>query len=340
MPPETSLLAAAAFALAACAHADDGPGAVRVMTLNMDEGTGYERLLGATTPFEFVAAVAATFQDIEATRPSERAMTLADEIVARQPDLVGLQEASMVRTGAPPASAVASDLLESLLDELAARGERYRVVAIGDRLDAEAPSLLGFDVRLTTRDAILARERGDLVISNARGSTYAVNLRVPTPVGPITLPRGWLAVDVQAHHGAFTFVSTHLDTVAPIQSAQMAELMQITAALPLPLVLSGDFNSVADSPSDPTHGTYQQAIDAGFVDGWSAPTPGDAGYTCCQDPALTNAASMLDQRIDWILVRRLRVANISLVGNRPDDRTPSGLWPSDHAGLVATVTSH
>ncbi|MEU6069315.1 MULTISPECIES: hypothetical protein [Streptomyces] len=29
--------------------------------------------------------------------------------------------------------------------------------------------------------------------------------------------------------------------------------------------------------------------------------------------------------------------NIHLVGNEQSDRTPSGLWPSDHAGIVATL---
>jgi len=331
------LLTVAAFALDACARADDGSGAVRVMTQNMDEGTGYQRLLGASTPFEFVSAVTATFQDIESTRPAERAKALADEIVARQPDLVGLQEASVVRTGAAPAADVTSDLLHSLMDELAARGNHYRVVAVADRLDAEAPSLLGIDVRLTTRDAILARDRGDLEISNARGGAYAVNLQVPTPVGPITLPRGWLAVDVRTPHGAFTFVSTHLDTIAAIQSVQMTELLQVVAAMPMPLVLSGDFNSVADSPSDPTHGTYVQTLAAGLQDAWTSKQSPGGGFTCCQDPALANAQSALDQRIDWILLRGMRAEAIALVGDDPKDRTASGLWPSDHAGVVASL---
>jgi len=31
------------------------------------------------------------------------------------------------------------------------------------------------------------------------------------------------------------------------------------------------------------------------------------------------------------------VENINLIGNKPSDRTPSRLWPSDHAGIVATL---
>jgi hypothetical protein len=29
---------------------------------------------------------------------------------------------------------------------------------------------------------------------------------------------------------------------------------------------------------------------------------------------------------------------VNLIGDTPADFTPSGLWPSDHAGVVATLT--
>ena len=76
----------------------------------------------------------------------------------QHPALVALQEASLVRTGGtPPATAVTSDLLGSLLGGLATLGAHYAPVVIGTELDAEAPSTLGFNVRLTTQDVILAR---------------------------------------------------------------------------------------------------------------------------------------------------------------------------------------
>jgi hypothetical protein len=36
-------------------------------------------------------------------------------------------------------------------------------------------------------------------------------------------------------------------------------------------------------------------------------------------------------------VRRI-VEEVRVVGDRRGDRTPSGLWPSDHAGVVAVLT--
>ena len=48
---------------------------------------------------------------------------------------------------------------------------------------------------------------------------------------------------------------------------------------------------------------------------------------------------MLTQRIDVVLVRGgLTAGGAALVGDDKKDRTASGLWPSDHDGVVATVT--
>jgi endonuclease/exonuclease/phosphatase family metal-dependent hydrolase len=336
------VIAAFALGLAGRAAADEG-GAVRIMSQNMDEGTDFKELVAARTPQEFVAAVTLTYQNILATRPAERAAAMAREIAKGRPDLVGLQEASIVRTGAAaPATTVESDLLQSLLDALKQLGEDYSVVAIVSGLDAEAPSTLGFDVRLTTQDAILVREDGrrkHLKLENVRVNHFLTNLSVPTPIGPITLLRGWASVDVGAGESAFRFVTTHLDIVPPIQLAQMNELLASVANTRLPVVLAGDFNANAANAADPSFRTYQAAIDAGFADAWLRRRHPDAGFTCCQAPDLLNTASSLDQRIDLVLVRgKVHVARIGLVGNQPEDRTPSGLWPSDHAGIAATLS--
>ena len=42
-------------------------------------------------------------------------------------------------------------------------------------------------------------------------------------------------------------------------------------------------------------------------------------------------------------MKRIRIVgddskiSIEMVGNKIEDKTPSGLWPSDHAGLAATM---
>ncbi|MFS4096321.1 hypothetical protein [Streptomyces sp. AF1A] len=34
---------------------------------------------------------------------------------------------------------------------------------------------------------------------------------------------------------------------------------------------------------------------------------------------------------------RLSATVAKVIGDRPGDRTPSGLWPSDHAGVAASL---
>jgi hypothetical protein len=48
----------------------------------------------------------------------------------------------------------------------------------------------------------------------------------------------------------------------------------------------------------------------------------------------------LKQRIDLILFRenQINVHDIKLVGAHSSNRIPSGQWPSDHAGVVATLS--
>ena len=313
---------------------------IRITTMNMNEGTDFQELVAAQTPQQFVAAVTTTFQNIEATNPTERAAAMARQIAKDRPDLVGLQEASIVRTGsAPPATIVQSDLLQSLMLNLKELGEHYSVIAVVPGLDAEAPSTLGFDVRLTTQDAIIARTNPNgpaLQFSNVQVQHFSTNLTVPTPTVPIELLRGWASVDVTYGGQSFRFVTTHLDIVPAIQLAQAQELATKALNSNLPIILAGDFNAVASDPTDPT---YQAIIARGFDDAWSIAHPGSPGFTCCQAPNLLNPVSALTQRIDLVLFHgEFDVQLIKLTGDHPRDRTSEGLWPSDHAGVHARLT--
>jgi hypothetical protein len=40
---------------------------------------------------------------------------------------------------------------------------------------------------------------------------------------------------------------------------------------------------------------------------------------------------------DLVFVKGLSVADTKLVGDQSADKSPSGLWPSDHAGIVAML---
>ena len=78
-----------------------------------------------------------------------------------------------------------------------------------------------------------------------------------------------------------------------------------------------------------------------FTDAWKKHDD-DPGFTCCQDDDLGNSDSHLSLRIDLVLYRAgadwdFDVENIEVVGDKQADKTLSGLWPSDHAGVVATL---
>ena len=307
------------------------------MTQNVYQGTNFDELFAAQTPAEFVAAVTTTYNNILATDPAARAQAVANEIATEQPDVVSLQEVSTLLTGTP-ATTVQVDYLSSLQSDLKALGQNYAVVATLPELNAEAPSTLGYDVRLVTGDAILVRVADNATLANIQVGHYADNPPLPSAIGPIPDPRGYASVDVTINGATFRFVTTHLNTFQPSQLAQMQELISAESGV-LPIVMAGDFNANADDPLDPTYATYQAAINAGFADAWTAANGGGRpGYTCCQNQDLLNFPSALDQRIDLELLRgAIGVDEADLLGNDASDRTPSGLWPADHAGFIATL---
>ena len=104
------------------------------------------------------------------------------------------------------------------------------------------------------------------------------------------------------------------------------------ASVPDPVLLLGDFNS------EPGMNSYPQLV-MQFRDAWDDAGGGAPGLTCCQAADLMNADSTATDRIDLVLYRgRFRVKDIAVSGTDPAaDRTPGGLWPSDHFGVVSHV---
>lgn len=332
-----------------------GPNGIIVLSRNLYIGASLAPILTATTPGQFAAAVQGVLAGVAATDFPERAGALAEEIASSRPHLVGLQEAYRLSlngvTSAPPFR----DQLDDLLAALAARGANYYVAAHVRNLNVTIP-VPGLGIlQVVDRDVILAR--GDVqswptVVPGCRvsldGCNYRTFVPLATPLGTINIERGFVAVDAQWADGSVRFVNTHLEVPelpVVVQAAQASELIATLAVLPnhqqLPVVIVGDINSAPEDPPILVGGQtivppYQQFARAGFVDIWSL-KPGDAaGFTCCQAEDLRNPESLLFKRIDVVLSTGAPAdVHARRVGVEAEDTTPSGLWPSDHAGVLA-----
>ncbi len=189
-----------------------------------------------------------------------------------------------------------------------------------------------------------------------------VSLNIPG-VGQETVPieRGWTSIDVKVRGKTFRFVDTHLEAYGPAANPALFRDIQATllvqhviAASPLPVIAVGDYNSNAAPVPDAT-GAYG-ILTSVLTDAWPlVANDGDPGYTSGQSDDLTNIPSRIDHRIDLVLFSDGPVHAVAdsgtTVGNAPADatidqvhavmaysaRTGQWLWPSDHAGVVATL---
>jgi endonuclease/exonuclease/phosphatase family metal-dependent hydrolase len=320
-------------------------GTVKVMTYNLNEGSDFTEVLSAQTFPEFLAAVQITLDSVKASNPPLRMKAIAHQIAITQPDFVGMQEVTTWRVGpGPNPTPVLYDMLQELLDSLAAQGQHYTPVAVVNQfqLQGPLPDLINF-VSATDTDVLLARsDEDDLQLSNVQSANFNTLLTIPTLLGPLTILRGWGSVDVNLHGQSFRFIVTHLENVVPqvpatllVQEAQAGELIAGPANTTFPVMIAGDFNADAANPNDLTFATYQEMLNAGFGDAWTAKHPQEPGFTWqLVDSKPVDTAT---QRIDFIFFRGPVHARVSrLAGAATHDRI-GGLWPSDHAGVRALL---
>ncbi len=346
-----ALVLAAAALTSACGDSNPtGASAtadVKVMTQNLYLGGDIFKLTEATSPTQVPALAAQIFATVKANDFPARAGALAAEIAAANPDLIGLQEVETFRiqdpsdyvtgTTGPNATTVYLDFLAVLMDSLTARGLNYQVASEVENADVELPAAKSatefFDIRMTDHDVILARS--DVQTSNPGSAQYQT--RVPFELAPgdtVWFQRGYAWVDARLEDVDFTFASTHLEVSAGgqltlVQQAQAAELMQHFSGQS-PLIVVGDFNSA------PGTAPYND-LTGMFTDAWTASGSSGAGLTCCQ-PELLSQSQSLYERIDLVLFTAgVDAVAVHVVGNQATDKTASGLWPSDHAGVVAEL---
>jgi hypothetical protein len=302
-----------------------------------------------------IAATNVFWGEVQASDIPSRAAEIVDEIAARGPHLVVLQEVLqfVLLDGAfNPVGGI--DILNEIQAEISDRGLPYATAIVQPTTSSALPLAtdgIGITQWLAFTDRLVTLRRTDVELKEAVGDLYAARI----PLGPLDIVRGWTRTTVEHQGLTYHAINTHLETqqTAVVQAGQAAELQSsVVAGLEGITVISGDLNSNAIASSgDPTWTpTYGNLIDAGFVDVWATAPHGtpDPGLTCCHPNDLVGVETF-SQRIDFVLVRssddegqarwhRQRgVFRAEIVGEDEADRTQSGLWPSDHAGLFGEI---
>lgn len=351
-----------------------------VMTRNLYLGADINRPVVAAATAEalgqspqqiLVALGNATYETraiVDQTNFPVRVRLLAREIARTRPDLVGLQEVALWRSGpleltnvgVANAEQVDYDFLALLLDALRAEGVHYRAVSVGMRADVEAPSFTGSpfdgsigadarDVRMTMRDVILKRADRRLRVTDSGDEIYVYNLSVTVAGATLSFDRGYQWVDVALGHRDVRFVNTHLEAFSSdLALAQANELLTNAAPTDQDVVFVCDCNSDPLNSSIKPHDTvphlapYQLITSsAGFTDEWLQWAPAEQGWTSgLSETVDDDSAAGFDHRIDMVFARTATGAGLpvrwaTVTGTDVADRDPAtGLWPSDHGGVV------
>jgi endonuclease/exonuclease/phosphatase family metal-dependent hydrolase len=386
-------LAAGAAALvtltvAAAPAASAAPGAppgkpVTVMTRNLYLGADINRPVEAAlaaqaaggTEAQIVQALAVATDYsraiVDHTDFPTRARLLAHEIAATRPDLVGLQEVALWRSGpleldkvgVANATTVDYDFLQLLLDALAAEGAPYTPVVVGARADVESPSFSATfanprDVRLTMHDVVLRRaDTSSIRVLDTGDEIYDQNLRVPVAGVVMDFARGYQWADVRMGSRTFRFVNTHLEAFS--SDLALAQAVQVVTEATAP---TGTTVFVCDCNSDPLL-TSTKPIDHvphlapyafitgaapfgtgnpyPYTDQWLQWAPAEEGWTSGLSETVDDPTPAgFDHRIDMVFTHTasgapLAVDRGAVTGTELADRDPAtGLWPSDHGGVV------
>jgi endonuclease/exonuclease/phosphatase family metal-dependent hydrolase len=309
----------------------------RLATYNLYLGADLSRLFDARDPDELAARSTEVRAQLEATRFAERAGAVAALLARERPDVVGLQEVSrwtcapLREDGSAGDERVVVDFLPELLGALQRVGCRYEPFAVNTNFSGALP--VGDEwVAVQGANVTLVRADSGVRVGAERVGGFAAGHRVGTGLDGVAFPvaRSWGLLELGMSGRPLWFVNTHTEAYdGRTRDAQRDELLHIVGDPGLPVVVAGDLNATPE----------QVGMPPGYADAWSV-AGGDpaGGFTCGQAAGLANPRSALSERIDYLFVRGASVSACRVVGDRPEDRShPHGLWPSDHACVVADV---
>lgn len=342
-----------------------------VATWNLGLGADFLSVARGDAETPIPERVGTLYRQVVDSRPQARMNAVAAALARERPDVVGIQEAAIVRRGPrsdgavddPDAGTVVADHLADLRDALADRGSPYRVESTVTNADLEFPGRIdgaAADVRVTDRDALLLREDADIAVEGSETGVYDASLTLPVGAGRrVAVPRGYVTARLTIRGRPLAVATTHLEAaLEDIRRTQAGELSSVVASLPSPTVVLGDLNSAPDADTrTETAATAGTSTDAGagptnayealtaeFDDAvapeaWAGVAEHGAG-TCCRPASLRPPdPDGLSRRIDHVLVEGLRASGSRRLGVEPTtpDDTDASVWPSDHAGVLAEL---
>lgn len=367
----------AGIALLACGSALAGSKAdIVVMTQNQYLGADLTPIIAAP-PEGVNDAIKAALNTMSGNNYPERVQALAESIHDKQPHLVALQEMYRFNCYDPLESLgidrcaqfpnAFNDYVDATIAEL--DGD-YRVAAVIENLVLPPagfpypgiPVILDtipavpIFVQVLDRDVILARadvEAAPVPFICAKPLPQGCQYSVLAPFSlfgqNLVIQRGFLGVDATVNGEEYRFVNTHLEVERPdgtegsiiVQTLQAMELLTVLDANETDrrLIVAGDFNS---SPTDESFiglPTAYQMLAQAYTDIWYLRPGNPPGYTCCELGDLSNAPSLHDERIDLVFSADMPVkVKANVLDAKVEDKTLSGLWPSDHASVSAELS--
>ena len=353
---------AAGPASAKRAHKPKKPNTAKVMTRNIYLGADLAPAINASSTDDFINKNGQILRDVDTNNFKVRAKGLANEIKSVSPDLIGLQEVALWRTGPvnlaaatggpKTATTVHADYLADLMAQLNKGKKRYRVVKVQQEFDFEAPADYNgtagdgtlpvvnpdgeIDGRLTMRDVILAKVGSSIKTKNLKSGNFETIYTPEISSIPVPVQRGWLSADVKVRKGKwFRFVNTHLEAFgAPeIRESQAKELLAgPLKSGSLPAVFVGDLNSDDNTVSADDALAYNALKKGGMVDrGTKQMTFGvDSGIITDDAPTKFN------QTIDHVMTNKpksVKLIKSGVTGTKP----ANGYWDSDHRGVWSNL---
>jgi hypothetical protein len=345
-------------------------GRIVFMNWNVFIGAAIEDALGV--PPELVQyAAGEAFARVLANDFASRASAMGAEAARFGPHLIGFQEVTLFELFDGVEFVPILDYEAMLLSELgpdyavAAKSQNFQtpelpvtlpdVPCFADQSCAPPPecAFIGESLLIRFTDFDLVVAHTEVATENPQAHRYNFNLGegpFADPSIPFPIYRGWASVDATIDGLKLRFASTHLEPadladgsiVPALEQLQrlQAEELAATIGTDLPVVSVGDYNTDAYGAST---ATYQDLLAYGFEDAWSQ---SGGGMTCCQTEDLSIRQSIRDRRVDLIMLRGdfgllepgiQGAVSTRVLGSRIADLTDSGLWPSDHAGVLATM---